>query len=80
MVGDMISDVLAGINAGCWGSILVRTGKSLTDAEARLKANYRAADGLLAAADLILQSPPGEDPEARADRAPANDTLQGPNQ
>ena len=29
MVGDMISDVLAGINAGCRGSILVRTGKGL---------------------------------------------------
>ena len=33
MVGDMISDVLAGINAGCRGSILVRTGKGLTEAE-----------------------------------------------
>jgi D,D-heptose 1,7-bisphosphate phosphatase len=80
MVGDLISDVLAGINAGCRGSILVRTGKSLTDAEARLEANYGAADGLLAAADLILQSPPGEDSEARADRAPTIDTLQEPNQ
>lgn len=80
MVGDMISDVLAGINAGCRGSILVRTGKGLTDAEARLGANYRATEGLLAAADLILQSPPGEDPEARADRAPAIDALRGPSQ
>ncbi len=26
MVGDLVSDVLAGINAGCRGSILVRTG------------------------------------------------------
>jgi D,D-heptose 1,7-bisphosphate phosphatase len=30
MVGDMISDLLAGINAGCRGSILVRTGKGLS--------------------------------------------------
>ena len=33
MVGDMISDVLAGINARCKGSILVRTGKGLSEAE-----------------------------------------------
>jgi hypothetical protein len=71
---------LAGINAGCRGSILVRTGKGLTDAEAGLGANYRTTDGLLAAADLILQSPPGEDPEARADRAPAIAALRGPSQ
>jgi histidinol-phosphate phosphatase family protein len=79
MVGDMISDVLAGINAGCQGSILVRTGQGLTDAEARIEANYRTADGLLDAADLILQSPAGEASEARADRAPATDASQGPN-
>ena len=30
MVGDMISDILAGINARCRGSILVRTGKGLS--------------------------------------------------
>ena len=34
MVGDMISDVLAGINAGCKGSLMVRTGKALSEAEA----------------------------------------------
>src|SRR5262249_7923106 len=33
MVGDMISDILAGINARCRGSILVRTGKGLSEAE-----------------------------------------------
>ena len=38
MVGDMISDVLAGINAGCRGSLLVETGKELIDGEARAAA------------------------------------------
>ena len=33
----MISDVLAGINAGCRGSLLVGTGKGFTEAEAALK-------------------------------------------
>jgi D-glycero-D-manno-heptose 1,7-bisphosphate phosphatase len=73
MVGDMISDVLAGVNAGCLGSILVRTGKGLTAEEARLEANYQAADDLLAAADLILQGA-----DARGDRARATDTTPGP--
>src|ERR1700760_4590877 len=54
MVGDMISDVLAGINAGCRGSILVRTGKGLSEAESALDLAYQVADNLLAAADLIL--------------------------
>jgi D,D-heptose 1,7-bisphosphate phosphatase len=54
MVGDMISDMLAGINARCRGSILVRTGKGLSDAEAALDVAYQVADDLLAAADLIL--------------------------
>jgi D,D-heptose 1,7-bisphosphate phosphatase len=54
MVGDMISDVLAGINAGCQGSILVHTGKGLTDAERRLSIPYEDADNLVEAADLIL--------------------------
>ena len=33
MIGDSISDVLAGINAGCRGSILVETGLGLSDPE-----------------------------------------------
>jgi D-glycero-D-manno-heptose 1,7-bisphosphate phosphatase len=78
MVGDMISDVLAGINAGCRGSILVRTGKGLSDEEARLDANYQAADDLPAAADLILQSAQDKEANARADRARATDKLEEP--
>jgi D-glycero-D-manno-heptose 1,7-bisphosphate phosphatase len=54
MVGDMLSDILAGINARCRGSILVRTGKGLSEAEAPLDVTYQVADDLLAAADLIL--------------------------
>jgi histidinol-phosphate phosphatase family protein len=58
MVGDMISDVLAGINAGCRGSILVLTGKGLSDPETRHDAEYHVTDDLLAAADLILSDAP----------------------
>ena len=57
MVGDMISDALAGNNAGCLGSLLVRTGKSLPEPGAYPLAQYQTADDLLAAADLILAEP-----------------------
>jgi D-glycero-D-manno-heptose 1,7-bisphosphate phosphatase len=54
MIGDMISDVLAGRNAGCRGSILVRTGAESVAAEAALGPGDPAVDDLIAAADLIL--------------------------
>jgi D-glycero-D-manno-heptose 1,7-bisphosphate phosphatase len=54
MVGDMISDVLAGINAGCRGSILVRTGKGLSESEGATGLDYLVADDIAAAAGLIL--------------------------
>ncbi len=59
MIGDMISDALAGINAGCRGTILVRTGKGLTEAEADrwLGEGHLVLDDLAAAADLILKGP-----------------------
>jgi D,D-heptose 1,7-bisphosphate phosphatase len=57
MVGDLISDVLAGINAKCRGSILVGTGKGLSEAEGTPGLEYQVADDLLAAADLILAGP-----------------------
>jgi D-glycero-D-manno-heptose 1,7-bisphosphate phosphatase len=77
MVGDMISDVLAGINAGCRGSILVRTGKGLSAEEAGLETNYQTADDLPAAADLILASTPDQanESEARTGRARATESL-----
>lgn len=57
MIGDIISDVLAGINAGCRGSILVRTGQGLPDADQqRHPWNFEVADDLAAAADLILRA------------------------
>jgi HAD superfamily hydrolase (TIGR01662 family) len=57
MVGDMISDVLAGINAGCKGSLMVRTGKASTEAEAAAADGYRVVADLPASADLILGAP-----------------------
>jgi D-glycero-D-manno-heptose 1,7-bisphosphate phosphatase len=56
MVGDMISDILAGINARCQGSILVRTGKGLSESEGTLDVNYQVANDLRAAVELILAS------------------------
>jgi D-glycero-D-manno-heptose 1,7-bisphosphate phosphatase len=55
MVGDMISDVLAGQNAGCQGSLLVRTGKKVAD-NCTGDLSYPIVDDLPAAADLILKS------------------------
>ncbi len=55
MVGDMISDVHAGLNAGCKGSILVRTGLGLRETEARAEIEYQATDDIAAAAELILR-------------------------
>jgi D,D-heptose 1,7-bisphosphate phosphatase len=53
MVGDLISDVLAGLNAGC-RSILVRSGQA-TDAEAAsLAAGCPVAADLAASVELIL--------------------------
>jgi D,D-heptose 1,7-bisphosphate phosphatase len=53
MVGDMISDVLAGHNAGCRGSILVRTGKGLAPHEEGACA-FETCEDLPAAADRVL--------------------------
>ena len=54
MVGDMMSDILAGINARCQGCILVQTGKGLSEAEIALDVDYLIAADLLVAAELIL--------------------------
>lgn len=54
MIGDMISDVLAGINAGCRRSFLVRTGKETSGVEAGHGAIFEVVDDLAAAAALIL--------------------------
>ena len=56
MIGDMVSDLLAGRNAGCKGTILVRTGHGRKDASADRFATHVASD-LLAAAHLVLLDP-----------------------
>ena len=53
MIGDMISDVLAGKNAGCLSTILVRTG-SHDEADEHDPAADHVVNDLAAAADLIL--------------------------
>lgn len=62
MVGDLVSDALTGINAGCRGSVLLEPG-----AAGRLSADgwagYHVADDLPAAARLILARTPGGPPE-----------------
>lgn len=55
MVGDTISDLLAGRNAGCQGAILVRTGYGARVREPSKYADY-VADDLWGAAQLILES------------------------
>ena len=52
MVGDMLSDILAGRNAGCRGSILVRTGKGQT-VDAHHDAITHIADDVFRAALFI---------------------------
>jgi D-glycero-D-manno-heptose 1,7-bisphosphate phosphatase len=54
MVGDMISDILAGINARCRGSILVRTGKGLSETEGLLGIAHDVVDDLSAAVDRVV--------------------------
>lgn len=68
MVGDMISDVLAGINAGCKGSLLVRTGKRPEPGEVREGAGYEVVDDLRAAAGLILGATDGHNGTGAATR------------
>ncbi|MEQ8850664.1 MAG: HAD-IIIA family hydrolase [Phycisphaerales bacterium] len=54
MVGDFISDVLAGINAGCRGSVLVGSPDEL-DHPAVNRASAHAAPDIAAAAEHILE-------------------------
>jgi D-glycero-D-manno-heptose 1,7-bisphosphate phosphatase len=54
MVGDLISDGLAGHHARCRGSILVCTGLDLTCGRNQLCPDLRCSDNLLAGVDLIV--------------------------
>src|SRR5262249_43349243 len=56
MVGDTVRDVLAGVNARCRGSVLVRTGRGPGAVEPGPGIRYHTADDLAAAAELILQA------------------------
>jgi D-glycero-D-manno-heptose 1,7-bisphosphate phosphatase len=58
MVGDMLSDLLAGRNAGCAGSILVRTGHGVRAEPPTLAAADHVADDLLGATRHILRRSP----------------------
>ncbi len=54
VIGDSVSDILAGRNAGCLGQILVRTGHDLTDALKYLGSDVIVMNDLAAAAEHIL--------------------------
>ena len=54
MIGDMISDALAGANAGCRGSILVQTGKAVNTGEVDAVPGLAVVPHLQAAVDVIL--------------------------
>lgn len=56
MVGDMVSDLLAGRNAGCCGSLLVRTGHGTDADEATLATADEVAHDLLDAVRRILRN------------------------
>ena len=53
MVGDLISDVLAGQNAGC-RSILLESGQTAPEQAQKLSGRFLTASSLATAADLIL--------------------------
>jgi D-glycero-D-manno-heptose 1,7-bisphosphate phosphatase len=53
MIGDMLSDILAGRNAGVRGTIHVRTGHGASQPEASKSADF-VADNLLDAARIIV--------------------------
>src|SRR5688572_6714464 len=54
IIGDQLSDMLAGRNAGCRGGILVRTGHDLAPALAALGLDWPVANDVLAAVDRIV--------------------------
>jgi D-glycero-D-manno-heptose 1,7-bisphosphate phosphatase len=65
MVGDLASDMHAGRNAGCRGTILVRTGLGAAVDEADEAIDHIAAD-LAGAADLILRLDRAERPSGHS--------------
>ena len=55
MIGDRLSDLFAGQNAGCCGSILVETGHGLSSDEEWYREDFVTTTDLLSAADWILK-------------------------
>ncbi len=55
MIGDMISDILAGYHANCEGLVLVKTGKGLENREVSTQIKWHKVADLPAAAKLICQ-------------------------
>ena len=54
MIGDRFSDVLAGVNAGCRGSLRVRSGYHYSDGELELSCHYHTMETVGDAAQFIL--------------------------
>ncbi len=79
MIGDLVSDVLAGRNAGCRGSILVLTGLGLPEDLGELADVPIAAD-IMDAADMILAHvwPDPSGPSPATGRIPAHDRGEPP--
>ena len=54
MIGDRMSDVLAGINAGCRGSVRVRTGLEPPSAPATSASDIETVENIVGATDVVL--------------------------
>jgi histidinol-phosphate phosphatase family protein len=65
MVGDMVSDVLAGRAAGCRGAILVTCGQGRAEELAAAAPDVAVLPDLAAAAAAILEAAGREEPENR---------------
>lgn len=64
MVGDMISDVLTGINAGCRGSVLLSPSDVPLELQTPISTRIAVVGDLLDAAAVILESPVSATPLA----------------
>jgi D-glycero-D-manno-heptose 1,7-bisphosphate phosphatase len=55
MIGDMLSDTIAGKNAGCKGSILIKTASFRPEYETHSSVDF-VVDKLSSVNDIILQN------------------------
>ena len=63
MIGDMVSDLLAGKNAGCMGNILVRTGHGPQQGDVGSLASLVVDDLLEAARQIVVRTRLTDTPE-----------------